>query len=384
MSDEKNTKSKVTVVVGLLILVCLAVVVINVWRAKHREVKEVEKTIVIPVAISPVVKGELDWFTDVTGDLAPIQSAAMYAKVPGKIIEQIFVEKGDWVKKGQLVASLEKAQIAAHLNRGRAAVEVAQTQVDVLKKDFHRMENLYKSKAVPKQKLDHIQAELNVSEAQLKEAQAALNELDVLFRDHDIYATQSGIVADRFVDPGNMSNSKLPILRISAEKALKVELTVPEMEFPYIREGMSVTFTTDACPGRTFSGKVALIYPTVDPMTRTIKAEVHIKNDDMQLRSGMFAHVRLYFGKKQALIIRREGLNKMPGTGNYYVYMVKGSKAHMKNIATGLFQGNQVEVLSGLAQGDQVVIQGQNRLKDNMSVEIIQKNGGEKNPGDMS
>jgi len=384
MSDEKNTKSKVTVVVGLLILACLAIVVINVWRAKHREVIKVEKTTIIPVAISPAIRGELDWFTDVTGNLAPIQSAALYAKVPGKIIEEIFVEKGDWVKKGQLVASLEKDQIAAHLNRGRAAVEVAQTQVNVLEKDYKRIENLYKSKALPKQKFDHIQAELDVAGARLKEAQAALKELNVLYRDHDIYATQSGIVADRFVDAGNMSNSKAPVLRISNEKILKVELTVPEIEFPNIREGMEVTFMVDACPDRTFSGKVALIYPTADPMTRTIKAEVHIKNNDMQLRSGMFAHVRLYFGKKQALLIQREGLNKMPGTGSYYVYVAKEGKAHIKNIETGISQGNLVEVLAGLVEGDQVVIQGQNRLKDNVEVEIIQKKDVEKHSGDKS
>ena len=383
MSDGKSAKNKVTVVVGLLILACLAIVVINVWRAKHREVIKVEKTTIIPVAISPAIRGELDWFTDVTGNLAPIQSAALYAKVPGKIIEEIFVEKGDWVKKGQLVASLEKDQIAAHLNRGQAAVEVAQTSVDVLEKDFYRIENLYKSKAAPKQKLDHIQAELDVAGARLKEAQAALKELNVLYRDHDIYATQSGIVADRFVDAGNMSNSKAPVLRISNEKILKVELTVPEIEFPNIREGMEVTFMVDACPDRTFSGKVALIYPTADPMTRTIKAEVHIKNNDMQLRSGMFAHVRLYFGKKQALLIQREGLNKMPGTGNYYVYAIKEGKARIKNIETGIFQGNLVEVLSGLAEGDQVVIQGQNRLRDNIPVEIIQKKDVEKNLRDM-
>lgn len=383
MSNGAPKKSKVTVIVGLLILACLTVFVINVWRAKHREVTRVEKTTVIPVTISPAITGELDWFTDVIGDLVPIQSASLFAKVPGKIIEEIFVEKGDWVKKGQLVASLEKDQIAAHLNRGQAAVEVAQTSVDVLEKDFYRIENLYKSKAAPKQKLDHIQAELDVAGARLKEAQAALKELNVLYRDHNIYATQSGIVADRFVDQGNMSNSTFPVLKISNEKVLKVELTVPEIEFFNIQEGMEVTFMVDACPGRTFSGKVALIYPTVDPMTRTIKAEVHIKNDDMQLRSGMFAHVRLYFGKKQALLIRREGLNKMPGTGNYYVYAIKEGKARIKNIETGIFQGNLVEVLSGLAEGDQVVIQGQNRLRDNIPVEIIQKKDVEKNLRDM-
>lgn len=371
MSNGKPKKSKATLVVGLLILVCLAAVVINAWRAKHRKVTRVLKTVIIPVAISPAVKGELEWFTDVTGNLAPIRAAAIYAKIPGKIIEQIFVEKGDRVEKGQLIASLEKDQVEAKLNRGRAAVEVAQAQVDVLEKDFHRIENLYKKKAAPKQKLDHITAELNVAKAQLKEAQAALKEIKVFYNDHNIYATQSGIVADRFVDPGNLTDKKVEIMRICDERVLKVQLAVPEKDLPHIKEGMDVTFTVDACPGKTFSGKVALIYPTIDPMTRTIRLEVHIENKDLALRSGMFAYVRLYFGKKQALLIRREALNKMPGTGNYYVYVVKDGRARMKNIETGIKQGNVVEVLSGLAEGDPVVIQGQNRLKDNTPVKVI-------------
>jgi RND family efflux transporter MFP subunit len=371
MSDKKAANRKLTLGVGLFILVVLIVMAANVWRAKKKPAPALETASAIPVTVSPVVKGELDWFTEVAGDLKPMQSTMLFAKVPGKIIEEILVEKGDWVEKGQRVASLEKNQINAQLSRAQAAVEVAQTQVDVLEKDFFRMDNLYKSQTAPKQKLDHIQAELNAAKARLKEAQAAFNELNVLYRDHDMYATQSGIVADRFVDPGNLSNPQAPIMKISNEKELKVEISLPERETPHIRPGMDVTFTTDAWPGRTFSGQVALIYPTVDPMTRTIKAEIHIQNQDLQLRSGMFAHVKLYFGKKESLLIRKEALNQLPGTGSYYVYGINDHVARLINIDTGIHQGNLVEVASGLSEGDRVVIQGQNRLKDNTAVEIV-------------
>jgi len=373
MINGTPRKSRTTFVVGLVILICLALVVFNLWRTKHQEVAQVEETVVVPVAVSPATKGELDWFTDVTGNLLPIRAAAIYSKIPGKLIEEIFVEKGDWVEKGQRIVSLEKDQIRAQLNRGRAAVELAETQVDVLEKDFSRIENLYQTKTVPKQKLDHVQAELNVARARLKEARAALKEIEVFYRDHDMYATQSGVVADRFVDPGNLTDKKLRILTIYDERVLKLELTVPEKDLPHIREGMEVTFTVDARPGRNFSGRVAIIHPTVDPVTRTLKLEIHVENEGLVLRSGMFAHVRLYFGKKQALLIRRESLNKMPGTGNYYVYGIADGHACLKNIETGILQGNFVEILSGLAEGDPVVIQGQNRLRDGVPVEVVQK-----------
>jgi multidrug efflux pump subunit AcrA (membrane-fusion protein) len=87
----------------------------------------------------------------------------------------------------------------------------------------------------------------------------------------------------------------------------------------------------------------------------------------------MFAHVRLYFGKKQALVISRDALNKVPGTGNYYVYVIKEQKACLRNIQIGLKQGNRVQVLSGLHEGEQIVVKGQNRLKDGMLVEVKEK-----------
>ena len=371
MRNHSTANSKLTVLAGLFIVICLILLAVNVWRAKHQKTITVLNTEIIPVAVAPAAYGELDWFTEVTGDLKPLASTDLYAKIPGKVIEEIFVEKGDWVEKGDLVASLEKDQIMAQRNRAEAAVEVARTRLDVLEKDFQRMKTLYEQKVSPRQKLDHIEAERMAAKAGLNAANAALKELDVLFRDHDIYATLSGIVADRFVDPGNLSSPQAPILRISNEKTLKATLTVPESEFSRLHKGMNVTFVTDAAPGRTFSGTVALVYPTVDPLTRTIRAEAHIPNSDLSLRSGMFAHIRLYFGKKQALLIRREALIQLPGAGDYYVYVVKDGKARMHNINTGIQQDNLAEVTSGLSEGDPLVIQGQNRLKDNTPVTII-------------
>lgn len=372
MRSNTSANGKLTVLAGLFIVICLGLMAVNIWRARHQQTAETKITEVIPVAVAIAAKGELDWYTEVTGDLKPLESADLHAKIPGKIIEQILVEKGDWVEKGDLVAILEKNQISAQRNRAEAGVEVAQTKLDVLEKDFQRMKNLYEQKVSPRQKLDHIEAERAAARAGLTAAKAALKELDVLYRDHDIYATLSGMVADRFVDPGNLSSPQVPILRLSNEKTLKATLTVPESEFSLMHTDMAVTFTTGAKPGQTFSGTVALVYPTVDPLTRTVRAEAHIPNSDLSLRSGMFAHIRLFFGKKQALLIPREALNQLPGAGDYYVYVVGDGKARMQNIKTGIQQGNFAEITSGLAEGDQVVIQGQNRLRDNTPVTIVQ------------
>ncbi|MBW1900541.1 MAG: efflux RND transporter periplasmic adaptor subunit [Deltaproteobacteria bacterium] len=373
MKEKGRQDKKIMWVSGCAILIFLLVAGVNLWRLTKQKPVTVEKAQKIPVQVCTVEAGDLDRFLEVTGDLRPLQAVEVYPKVGGKVIKSILVEKGDRVKKGQLVACLEKDRIQAQVNRARAEVKVTRANLEMLKKDFRRIANLQEKKAASKQKLDHIQAELEVASARIEQAKAALKELEVLYQDHDIYATMSGIIAARYMDPGSFSKIGSPILRISNEKTLKVVTTVPEMDFPQVREGMDVKFRVDAYPKNTFIGKVALVYPTLDPETRTAKVEIRVPNQDLLLRSGMFAHVRLYFGKNKAIIIPRDALNKMPGTGCYYVYVVRNSTAHLRNIKIGGRQGNLAEVLSGLNPEDQVVVKGQMRLKDGSSVRVIEE-----------
>ncbi|MBW2000584.1 MAG: efflux RND transporter periplasmic adaptor subunit, partial [Deltaproteobacteria bacterium] len=123
-------------------------------------------------------------------------------------------------------------------------------------------------------------------------------------------------------------------------------------------------------PGKVFKGEISVINPTLDPATRTGQIEIHIPNKDLTLRSGMFAHIRLALGEKQALVIPKDGLNRLPGTGSYFAYVVEDGKAVMKNIKIGMIQGTYVEVTEGLKEGEQVVVKGQNRLKDGTRVRV--------------
>jgi len=104
--------------------------------------------------------------------------------------------------------------------------------------------------------------------------------------------------------------------------------------------------------------------PTLNHSTRTGEFEVHLDNKDMLLRSGMFAHLTLHLGTVNGLAVSREALQKIPGTGDYFVYVVKNGKAELRNVETGLATGNTVQVTTGLEENEEVVVLGQNRLKD--------------------
>lgn len=361
---------KVIVVVVVVALFALAFLVFNYFPIRTEKREKGERRERIPVQVVRAQVMELQHLLEQTGDIRPAFEVDVYPKLPGRIIESLLVERGDFVKKGTLLATLEDSTIRAQVDEAKAVLEVAQTNLEVIEKDCIRMENLYRENALAKQKIDHINAERKSARAQIRRAEAVLNQLMVLYRDHRICAPISGYISARYVDRGALSSvmPPMPIVRISSEKVIKIVTSVTERDFPLVKKGMEVEVTVDAFPDRVFTGDVSVINPTLDPATRSGQIEVHISNRDLCLRSGMFAHVKLHFGRKKTLAIERDSLNRLPGTGNYYVYVVQKDRAVLKNVKLGLSEGNYVEITDGLMEGEQVVVRGQARLKCGIDV----------------
>jgi len=372
MENKIGKKGKKGIVIAIVfILIFTGFIGFNYVRfisQKEAEVEKIEK-ISVQVAGSKIIN--MQHILEQTGDIRPMLEVNVYPKVPGKIIERLPVERGDFVKKGALIATLENKMIKAQIEEAEAALELAKTNLDVIEKDCIRLENLYREKALARQKLDHIKSRRKAAKAQVRRSEAVLQQLKILYKNHRIYAPTSGYVSARYVDRGAMSSVAQPIIRISSEKEVKIFTTVTEKDFPHVRRGMECEITVDAFPDRVFKGGVSIINPTLDPATRTGEIEIRIPSKDQLLRPGMFAHVKLYLGERSALVVNRDALNRLPGTGSYYVYVVQKDKAVLKNVETGFTQGNYVEVTNGLTEGERVVVKGQNRLKDGVSVVVV-------------
>ena len=374
MEDKKQSKGKKGIVIAIaIILIFTGFIVFNYVQfisQKKAELKKIEN-ISVQVAQSKIIS--MQHVLEQTGDIRPMIEVNVYSKVPGKIIEKLLVEKGDFIRKGTLIATLEDEIVRAQVEEAKAALELAKTNLEVIEKDYIRLENLYKEKALARQKLDHIKAERKSAKAQIKRAEAVLQQLTILHKNHRICAPINGYVSARYVDRGSMSSVSQPIIRISSEEQVKVVTSVSEKDFPHVKKGMKAEIAVDAYPDRIFEEMVSVINPTLDPATRTGEVEVYIPNKERLLRSGMFAHVKLYLGERSALVIERDALNRLPGTGSYYVYIVQDGKAVLKNVKTGIGQENYVEITDGLTEGEQVVIKGQNRLKNGISVIVEQE-----------
>ncbi|MBN2332745.1 MAG: efflux RND transporter periplasmic adaptor subunit [Deltaproteobacteria bacterium] len=373
MASSKNGKGRMMTVVVLLVLAgFLLFAFYNVHRSRQEKPQTAAVAAPIPVSTIRAARGPLDWVVATSGDLQSLEDVYVFPKFSGKMIEKILVEKGDRVKRGQLLVILDEEMVNAQVKRAVAAVDVAASQVAMLEKDYQRLAFLYEHKAAPKQQLDRVEAQHDAAQAGLREARAALDELTIVAGDHRIRAAIDGLVADRYVDAGNLADRTKPLLRLANDTTLKVKIAVPEIDYPHVRLGMSGEFSVDAYPRRRFNGTVATITPTLDPATRTAGVELQLPNDNLELRAGMFAHVILRLGRKEALLIPRDTLNRLPGSGSYYVFVVEEGKARLRNISVGLKQGNRVAVTAGLEDGELVVIKGQNRLQDGAAVNLVE------------
>lgn len=384
---EERSFGKRGVTISFIVIIVLAIVIaFNVVRATRKKTEEVKTETIIPVETADSKVMKMNHILDLIGNVQSKIEVKVSFKIPGKIIRDIFVDTGDLVKKGDKIAVLEKDSIRAKVEQVDAAMELAkanlkqaETNLDILKKDKLRMENLYREKAVARQKLDHIVAQYKIAvqteklaQARIKQAKAAIKEVNVIYGEHTLYAPVGGYVAKRYVDKGSMSAPTVPVVRISKDDALKIVASATEKDFLSIDKGMSVEIRVDAYPAKVFNGTVSVLSPTIDQETRTGEIEIHIDNKEKLLRAGMFARVKLYLVQKETTVVLRDSLLKLPGTGSYYVYVVENGKAVQKNIKTGISEGNFVEVISGLEPGEQVVLTGQSLVKEGIAV-VIEK-----------
>jgi len=380
---ENRKKNKKGLIISFIIIILFAgFTVSNYLKAKKNvPVKSIAKVKApIQAALSKTVYFNRN--LELVGDVRPFSMVDIFPKIPGKIIEKIFVEKGDLVKKGDLVAVLESSAIEARIEEAGAALESAQARVkqaqanlEILEKDRERLVNLYQQKAIALQKVDHIEAQYTaalesrrLATAQVKQARAAIKQLTISYNDHWVYAPAGGYISTRYVDKGAMSAPGKPLFRISDENILKIISSVAEKEFLFIKKGLKVVIKTGVFPDKEFSGVVSIISPTINPTTRTGEIEIQVKNAKQTLRSGMFVRVFLNFGQRQVTAVSRDALVRLPGTGSYYVYVVKEKRAVLTNIKVGIFQNNLVEVREGLSPGEKVIIKGLGRIKDGVLV----------------
>jgi membrane fusion protein (multidrug efflux system) len=311
----------------------------------------------IPVNMMKVSATPVSSTVNAVGALIAEDSVVLRPEIDGRINRLLFKE-GQPVRKGALLVTLDSADQRARVAAAQADLKLAQSR-------YKRSEDLVAQNFISRQALDEARANLDVLRARLQQEQAALDKTA-------LRAPFAAVAGLRQVSPGAYVNKGDDIVRLDALGTLKLEVPVPETYLPLVRIGLPVTLSIDALPGRTFSGKVHAIDPVVDPVSRNVRVRARIANPTGLLKPGMFARVTADLGGKTHAILLPEQVIAPRPDGNY-VFLAVDGKAELRKVTLGKREPGRVEIVSGVAAGDTVVLDGQIKLRPGVPVVTLEQ-----------
>ncbi len=313
----------------------------------------------LPVAVVHPQRSDVVRTVSLPGDVIGRSEADLYAKVTG-YLKRIDVDKGDWVKKGQLLAEIEVPELEQRLKRARANLAVRRVTYDRLQRVWDTDRRLL------------AREDVDVAQGQYQQAEAEVEELEARYGYTRIIAPFDGVITARYVDAGALIEANghasgsstqaeqrqrsgpLPVLSIAEIDRLRVYVYVPEEETALVRQGQAATLRLREFRDRTFTGAVARFATSLDLATRTMLTEVDLDNAGRELYPGMYADVTLE-------LERHPNALHVPATavGNagdaHFVFAVRDGALVKVPVATGIATGEWIEVRSGLSGDEEVV-----------------------------
>jgi RND family efflux transporter MFP subunit len=363
----------------------------------HEESRRVEAAPSKPVAVSTATASLQQWpaIYEATGTVRATSTAAISSKVMGHV-QQVHVAVGDRVRAGQPLVTLDARDLEANVRRAEAAqaearaagpeiesgIAAARAALELAETTFRRIDDLAQKKSVSAQELDEASARLKSARANHEMAVARRAQLQskiaqadeaqraaAIMRDFaSINAPFAGIITAKSVEPGNLASPGVPLLMLEREDAYRLEASVEESKLGSIRTGQTVEVAADPC---VTSARVSEIVPAVDPVSRSYTVKVNLPGSTCPgLRSGMFGKVRFTLGTRRLIAIPSAALIERGQLQS--VFVADGGAARSRLITIGTRSGDLVEVLSGLNDGEKVVVSPPAGLSDGIRLEVKQ------------
>ena len=310
---------------------------------------------VVPVAVAEIGTAEVTPVLEYSGTIEAWREASVGAVMSGRV-ERFLVEAGDRVAAGDLMVEMAGEQ----LTQAKAHYLAAE-------KDWERMKRLRDRGAITEQAFDGADAAY----------QAARAAYELVLESTRIRAPFGGVVSTTYLEEGEVfvvmpggSATTPAVVEVVKMDTVKVRIAVAERDFGEVRERLRAEISVGGYPGRTFTGSVRLVEPTLDARTRTALAEIAVPNPREVLRPGMYAHVRLFLPPREIVRIPHDGVVQQEGTGIYYAMVVEDGTARRRDLELGAMYGEYHELLSGVEVGESVITAGRYRLPNGAAVEV--------------
>ena len=373
--------------------------------------KQVDNVAARPIAVRmiPVEQKQLRRNVESVGSLFPLDEVTVSSEVEGRV-EQVLVDVGDHVTAGQTIVKVVPTELQLTLDQQRAtlqqararlglpenvedvkdvrdAAEVKKAAADLAdaRQKYERAKTLFEQGLLPKQSFDEAESRNNAARAAydlsvqgvqnlraaLAQSRAAAALAQKKVGDSIIRAPFAGQIKERSVTQGQYLKVQTPVMVIVNVDPMRVRLRVPEKMAAWVKTGQEVTVTVEAYPGRSFTGKISRINPSVDQQTRAFEVEALIVNHEALLKPGFFVKATIPSSfVVDSLFVPEDALLYVYGV--YKVFVIDGNTVKEKEVKIGERSGSEVEILEGLAQGDRiaVAVKGGQELKDGAVVEI--------------
>lgn len=306
------------------------------------------------VITATVAESEFASAIEALGTAKANEAVDITAKVSSRITAIRFSE-GQYVRRGDVLVELDTDEARADLAVAEAALGESRSQVN-------RSRELAATQALSAQQMEQLEATLNANEARAAAARARLDELI-------IRAPFSGRVGLRNASVGGLVGPNTVITTLDDVSVMKVDFAVPETFISGLRANQEIEARSAAYAGQTFRGRVLSVDSRIDPVSRSVIVRAQIPNRDGKLKPGMFMTVHLASDKAKTLVLPEQAL--VPERDKQYVFAVRDGKAVKTEITVGRRRPGEVEVLSGLSAGDQVITEGTQKVRDGMPVRTI-------------
>ena len=378
------------------IFIVLALIGLLGWQAHRRAstssqgAKRQRPAIAVAVEVAPVQRATIRDIGRFAGSLLPKSYFVVAPKIAGRL-EKLMVNIGDFVKRGQLIAVLDDEEYAQQVEQARAELEVAKATVaegrsmlDMAQREFERAKALRQKKIASESELDAALAQFKTQDAKHKVALAQVAQQEAALKAAQVRLSYTKIrawwedgsgprvVGERFVDEGAMLKANDPIVSVLEIQTLTGVIHVIERDYSEVRVGQETLMTTDAFPGKTFTGKIVRVAPLLKEASREARVEIEVPNRDGLLKPGMFIRAQIEFARHQnATVVPSAALAKRNGQQGIFVADTQNRKAHFVPVTVGVVNDQLAEVVKPPLSG-YVVTLGQHLLEDGASITVPQ------------
>lgn len=355
----KTTFHMKTIKIALLTIIAGTVLISCDMKppgAAGSETAVVEKK-VQTVKVMPLEYRETVVEQKITSTVVAFEETYLSPALQGRI-RSVKVEINDHVKKGQLLAEMDRTQL-----------EQTRLQYEQLKTDLARLDTLLKHGSATEQAYDQMKAQVESTELILINL-----EENTLLR-----APYSGVITGKYFNDGELFSpapntpvGKAALISMMQVDPIKLMVNLSEKNLPLVKLGMSAAVTTDVYPGKSFNGKVFRIHPTVSAATRTFVVEIKVPNKQEKLKPGMFARVRLKLGEAEAMLVPAIAVMQQTGTNERYVMLHENGTARRVSVQIVNRHDDQLEIASSeIKGGEELIYAGTSKLENGTPVNVV-------------